>query len=427
MGWLPNVTAREGTGRGGSRGRRVRSAVLLTAALSSVLLPGAAAAEGSAGQQAAPQAVGGPGQGQTGSLAEGSQAVVQAAEALQQARADLAQASTRVAEAAQARARARHQHAEALGALEVARAAELGTEREIASAFGQISADRNDLSSLARVAYERGRYAEWSAILEASTPAELSARLTYVDTLGRSFQGHIDSLARARAQLADRQRLLAVRRGQREAVEHRAQASLAASRRLAVEAEDARTEVAALVAQRETALAAAEDAKAADLSQYTTLQAASGALGARIQSLAAQMDGGGRPAPTSLSRPTIGAVTSSYGPRLHPILGYVKVHTGTDFGYGDGRVRAAASGVVLLTESDVAYGNMTVVHHGWLDGRSVSTLYAHQASVAVRPGQQVGRGQVLGAVGSTGYSTGPHLHLEVRLGGTPTDPMPWLG
>jgi murein DD-endopeptidase MepM/ murein hydrolase activator NlpD len=119
-------------------------------------------------------------------------------------------------------------------------------------------------------------------------------------------------------------------------------------------------------------------------------------------------------------------VTSPFGPRLHPILHYVKVHTGMDFGSGDGLVYAADSGVVLITELNTAYGNMTVIDHGTVGGQRLATLYAHQAAFAVHPGDRVRKGQPIGVVGSTGFATGPHIHFEVRVGGAPLDPAPYL-
>jgi murein DD-endopeptidase MepM/ murein hydrolase activator NlpD len=82
--------------------------------------------------------------------------------------------------------------------------------------------------------------------------------------------------------------------------------------------------------------------------------------------------------------------------------------------------------VVLLTELNTAYGNMTVIDHGTVGGLHVTTLYAHQAAFAVRPGTRVRKGQPIGVVGSTGFATGPHLHFEVRIDGAPLDPAPFL-
>jgi murein DD-endopeptidase MepM/ murein hydrolase activator NlpD len=112
--------------------------------------------------------------------------------------------------------------------------------------------------------------------------------------------------------------------------------------------------------------------------------------------------------------------------RFHPILHYTKLHTGTDFAGGDPVIRAADHGRVILTVVSEAYGNFTVVDHGVIRGERVTTAYAHQAQFLVREGQEVRKGQQIGVVGSTGYSTGPHLHFEVRENGTVVDPLTWL-
>jgi murein DD-endopeptidase MepM/ murein hydrolase activator NlpD len=176
------------------------------------------------------------------------------------------------------------------------------------------------------------------------------------------------------------------------------------------------------------ALDAALLAKAEDQARYQLLTTESGQLGARIRSMAAELAALPRPpkGTGNFVRPGTGEVTSPYGPRLHPILNYVKVHTGMDLGSGDGIVYAADRGVVLITELNTAYGNMTVVDHGQVGGLRMTTLYAHQAAFSVRPGQRVRKGQPIGVVGSTGYATGPHLHFEVRIDGGPVRPDPFL-
>ena len=123
------------------------------------------------------------------------------------------------------------------------------------------------------------------------------------------------------------------------------------------------------------------------------------------------------------STPVNGPIASPFGWRIHPILGYKKFHTGIDFGVGYGvPIRAADSGTVIYATWMGGYGNVIIVDHG--DG--LSTLYAHQSSLAVGTGTRVTRGQTVGYVGSTGFSTGPHLHFEVRVNGNPVDPMGYL-
>jgi murein DD-endopeptidase MepM/ murein hydrolase activator NlpD len=125
----------------------------------------------------------------------------------------------------------------------------------------------------------------------------------------------------------------------------------------------------------------------------------------------------------TLSWPCPGPVVSPFGYRIHPILGYRKMHTGIDIAAGYGvPIRSSAAGIVIYASWMGGYGNVIIVDHG--DG--LSTLYAHQSSLAVGNGARVGRGQTIGYVGSTGFSTGPHLHYEVRVNGNPVDPMRYL-
>jgi murein DD-endopeptidase MepM/ murein hydrolase activator NlpD len=125
----------------------------------------------------------------------------------------------------------------------------------------------------------------------------------------------------------------------------------------------------------------------------------------------------------SLSWPVSGPVVSPFGYRIHPILGYKKLHTGIDIAVGYGvPIHSAAAGTVIYASWMGGYGNVIIVDHG--DG--LSTLYAHQSSLAAGNGARVSRGQTVGYVGSTGFSTGPHLHFEVRVNGNPVDPMGYL-
>ena len=116
-------------------------------------------------------------------------------------------------------------------------------------------------------------------------------------------------------------------------------------------------------------------------------------------------------------------LTSEYGMRLHPILQVYKLHTGIDIGAPEGaNFIAAADGVVIKAEYNYSYGNMVIVDHGG----GVTTLYAHGSEILVSVGQAVKRGEPVLKVGSTGYSTGPHAHFEVRIDGNPVQPLNFL-
>jgi murein DD-endopeptidase MepM/ murein hydrolase activator NlpD len=184
----------------------------------------------------------------------------------------------------------------------------------------------------------------------------------------------------------------------------------------------------ALGKQRAAALAAAQAAKSGDVSRNRQSIAESGQLGAEIRAASARLAAAGRTVQGTgdFIRPSSGVITSPYGMRMHPILHYVKLHTGTDFAVGDGFAHAADKGRVLFTIVSVSYGNFTVIDHGTVNGRHITTAYAHQAKFLVKPGDVVAKGQKIGIIGSTGYATGPHLHFEVRDDGAVEDPMTWL-
>jgi len=124
--------------------------------------------------------------------------------------------------------------------------------------------------------------------------------------------------------------------------------------------------------------------------------------------------------------PVSAPITSPYGMRLHPVTHIYKLHDGTDFGAGCGTpIRAAYSGRVAERYYNGGYGNRLMIDHGYVDGRYVTTGYNHAIRYSVSVGQHVSKGQVVGYVGSTGYSTGCHLHLMVWLGGRLVNPMTW--
>jgi murein DD-endopeptidase MepM/ murein hydrolase activator NlpD len=125
--------------------------------------------------------------------------------------------------------------------------------------------------------------------------------------------------------------------------------------------------------------------------------------------------------------PVNGYITSPYGMRLHPVYNRWTLHDGTDFGAACGTpIRAATSGRVIGVYYNSAYGNRVIIDHGWRSGGGLGTTYNHLSSFSTRVGERVQRGEVIGYVGSTGYSTGCHLHFMVFWNGATVDPMKWL-
>ncbi len=140
-----------------------------------------------------------------------------------------------------------------------------------------------------------------------------------------------------------------------------------------------------------------------------------------------KLQGGGSYSGGQMAWPLPGytTITSPYGMRLHPTLKVYKLHTGVDIagsGCNGKSIVAANDGTVITSKMNSAYGNMIIIDHGG----GISTLYAHASQRLVSVGDKVTRGQVIAKVGSTGYSTGPHLHFEVRINGATTNPLPYI-
>ena len=153
------------------------------------------------------------------------------------------------------------------------------------------------------------------------------------------------------------------------------------------------------------------------VAEADALRAASASVSSTISSQSAA-PAAAPPSPSSgLTWPVSGPITSPFGMR------WGSLHPGIDIGAGAGTpIHAAASGRVLVAGYSGGYGNLIVIDHG----NGLATAYAHQSSLAAALGQEVSQGQVIGYVGSTGFSTGPHLHFEVRVSGSPVDPMGYL-
>lgn len=214
------------------------------------------------------------------------------------------------------------------------------------------------------------------------------------------------------------------------------QLSLEEERQANLEAESA--EVDQRIAERIAAQKAAEEAAAKKAAEQAAAQRAAEArsaarsaktsapAGAKPAAPAAQPQAAAPPAAAAsgFQRPVSGSLTSAYGMRLHPVLGIRKLHDGTDFAAACGTpIKAAASGRVAERYFNAGYGNRLMIDHGKLSGRYVTTGYNHASSYIVSVGQQVSKGQTIGYVGTTGYSTGCHLHLMVWENGSMTNPM----
>ncbi|TPW71620.1 M23 family metallopeptidase [Schumannella sp. 10F1B-5-1] len=195
-----------------------------------------------------------------------------------------------------------------------------------------------------------------------------------------------------------------------------------------VVAQDAFTAAQTAAAAAETALDAETEHKAQLEAQLVVLKERRAATQADYQKgLAAQWGAGaaGEVSPSGWARPAAGPITSSYGQRYHPIYHYWRLHTGTDIGAGCGApIYATHGGTVTYSGWNGDLGNFIQIDHG--DGTSSGYGHIVNGGLLVRIGQQVGPGQQIAKVGTTGGSTGCHLHFMIRINGNLTDPVPFM-
>lgn len=185
--------------------------------------------------------------------------------------------------------------------------------------------------------------------------------------------------------------------------------------------ENKRFEVASRSQDRERYLAQIQADKKALERSLDEMEAQSKALEEEIRRLQAQSSLGARE--LKMIWPASGGwISSPYGWREHPVLGYDRFHSGVDYAANtNSPILAAESGVVILAGSNGGYGLCVIIDHGG----GISTLYGHANKLLVSKGDQVIKGQKIALVGSTGLSTGPHLHFEVRVNGETRNPLDW--
>jgi murein DD-endopeptidase MepM/ murein hydrolase activator NlpD len=357
-------------------------------------------------------------------LTEASEAVVAAAESLKDAQAKLPAARETMALASAKEVEAKGVYNKAAGDLVTAKLAYAAALVKVTSKEAEISQLQKKVDQFARSVYQQGPTSQWEIILESESPSDLTVRLQNIKAVSLSTAKSLDNLLGAKEQLvSDAATAEEVRLDMQRVADIAAQALIDAQN-AADKAAAAKVEVDKLVKQESAALKIAEDDKAEVQKQYNELRAEQLRIAALAK--AAGTQGPVDPQATGpLSWPLPGrAAGGSVGWRIHPVYKYKSCHTGVDSGAPSGTpIRAAASGVVLSTSVSRAYGNMTLIDHG--DG--MVTMYAHQSQFGVSPGQAVGNQDVIGYVGSTGFSTGPHLHFEVHLNGVPYNPMGWFG
>ena len=311
----------------------------------------------------------------------------------------------------------------------------------LATARGKVAVAREkDAEMQAELAQAEADLAAFSAMLDAVSTEDLTRRDGVRDVI-------VGQESRAYDQLKAAEVLLEVSEAQvseaRDDVAEQREAAadhLELMEALETERQAAKDSVVALVVERRDARVDARKARAKDLiklrkhlkqqdriEEMLRKRAARARARARRLARAHARSTAGAPASGLLRHPVDGYVTSPFGYRSHPIYHYWGLHDGVDFGGGCGTpLRAAAPGKVVASYWSAVYGNRLVVDHGLLAGKGIATIYNHASSYTVGVGAQVAEGQVLGYEGSTGWSTGCHLHFTVMANGQAVDPMNWF-
>jgi murein DD-endopeptidase MepM/ murein hydrolase activator NlpD len=195
-------------------------------------------------------------------------------------------------------------------------------------------------------------------------------------------------------------------------------------------ARDAKDELDGLIERKDSAAKTIEDNRSSAEDELRRQKEEQDRLAEEVRKWEedAERDGVPLPGDGELRNPAPGyPITSPFGWRTHPISGTRKLHTGTDFGVPCGNeVYAAGDGVVVSAGTAGGYGNRVVISHGKIKGQSISSTYNHNTRLLVGPGDTVGQGDPVALAGTTGSSTGCHLHFEVMQNGTYVDPMDWI-
>ena len=273
---------------------------------------------------------------------------------------------------------------------------------------------------LANVYKSGGRVAYLAAFFEARSLSQMVTRVDLLSAIVDQDNALLSQIEDLKVKVLSQKEALEQQRVEVAAVE-RQQSRV--TKDLQVKADDRQSaldELEAAKKAKQKVVAAAEKSEAAWNKQEDELLAESNRISDLLRTASVGHPASGK---GILSWPVDGAVTSGFGMRMHPIFHVRKMHTGIDLRAGMGEpIRAAASGTVVYADWRGGYGKCVIIDHGG----GLATLYAHQSEILVHVGEQVKRGETIGRVGSTGYSTGPHLHFEVRVNGSPVDPIGYL-
>jgi murein DD-endopeptidase MepM/ murein hydrolase activator NlpD len=399
-----------------------------------------------------------------GDLGESTKALSKAAVAVDKAQHRLDVASAQLATTRQELSAAEVQDSRMAVRLRIARA-DLGAAIAAVNAGqARLDAEQTKAGQMIRDQYQQqSNLLPVAVLLDPHSTEDVQTRLQWSTTLFDSTQAQIDRLTLLQRQLDAARVRKAELKAKVAAARHEAAANLKIKKSLELRATAEKGTVAQLVRQRKAAEDQAEADVAQDKAHYADLvkerASVEKRIAARIAKAAAERKraaeraaaaerkaGAARRSSHASSKhthrssgsatssaghgfsfPVAARITSPFGMRFHPVLHYWKLHDGTDFGAACGTpIRAAYAGRVAERYYNAGYGNRLMIDHGYVGGRYVTTGYNHASHYIVHVGQRVREGQIIGYVGTTGFSTGCHLHLMVWIGGRLRNPMTWF-
>ena len=299
-------------------------------------------------------------------------------------------------------------------------------ERQLAEAQKRLEGRESVFYKRVRDIYINGRLSYLDVVIGSKDFSDFANRLEVLKRIIDSDITLINEIKKERAEIEAHKQKLEADRAKLVELEKAALAKQAE-----IEQKKAERNVVLQKAQndRATAMQAIEELNASSAQVSAMLKERQAARAAAAAAAAAQSSGGQGASDNwvqgtgQLGWPVSGEITSPYGYRVHPIWGTTIYHSGIDIGVDEGTpVHAADGGVVVWSGWMGGYGYAVVIDHG----NGLSTLYGHNSELAVDEGQSVAKGQVISYAGSTGNSTGPHVHFEVRVNGDPVDPMGYL-
>ncbi len=337
--------------------------------------------------------------------------------ALAKARSELAYVTGKLAAARQKDAQVAAQLSAAQDAFDLAAAAVLRAQADV-------DTQRALVGTVVRSAYQQHTdLQKLTLLLGAESASDLAQRVQWATTLFDSSTSQLDRLTQLQAGLEDARAGRAAAEAKLGDERRASAAHVAQVRKLTAQAASRKAELTRLVAANAKLKARAQDELEASRKQYLALEKQEARIAAKLRG-----DGYNIVNHGGFIKPVDAPAGSGFGMRYHPILHYWRMHWGIDFGAACGvPIRAMADGrVVSAGWTTYGFGNFTLISYGRMFGAKMVSGYAHQSKIVVRAGQYVKQGQVVGYVGTTGLSTGCHLHLQIYRNGVRVNPARYL-